>query len=151
MESFWDSFLVRTIRWIAILPLAILYGLILIPKLIEFVPIWLSEWKFGLGHWNFGLAQSDFFQLYVSPLINVGASAVSFIYIGVSAAPNYKRVIGIILGLTLVIIYTLIVVGFIKYDLIWSSETSLGWYFILWCVVCVGSIFYGIEKAWEEY
>ena len=143
MENFWDSFLAKTIRWIAVLPLATLIGLILTPKFIEFAPT--------LIEWNFGLAQSDFYQLYISPLILVGASAVSFIYIGVSTAPNYKRVIGIILGLILVIIYTLIVVGYIKYDLIWSSETSLGWYFILWCVICVGSIFYGIDKAWDEH
>lgn len=143
MENFWDSFWGKTVRWIAVLPLATLIGLIGVP--IFFV---LQEW---VTNWFIGRVESGFFQLYLVPLLLNGFAAFTFVYVGVYTAPNYKRSVSIILGFLLAILYSLLVYGLIKYELLWSNGTLFGLYFIVWVLVCFAGIGAAIWKTWDEH
>jgi hypothetical protein len=134
------------LRWIAVLPAAILSGLIL-PLIFELI-IWFADWW---TDWFIDRYEKGFGLMFFAPLMKTGLSSYIFVYVGTITAPNYQRAVSIILGFLLAIFYSLIVYEFIKYELIWSAGTSLGWYFILWALASLAGIGFGILKTWDEY
>jgi len=75
---------------------------------------------------------------------------LAFVYIGSYIAPLYKRVVSIILCVILTSLYLLLVLGIIKYDLLWADGTSQGWLFIAAILALIGGSVYGVVVVWEE-
>ena len=146
MESFWDSFWGQTLRWIAVLPAAILSGLTF-PLIFDLI-IWFVDWW---TDWFIDRYEKGLGLMFFVPLMKTGLTSFIFVYVGTITAPNYNRGVSIILGFLLAILYSLIVYGFIKYELLWSAGTLFGLYSIVWVLVCFAGIGAAIWKTWDEY
>lgn len=139
MEKFFESMIGKFLRWLAVIPGAFL-SLILVPILINL--ILLSAGPYG--------TDETFLSSIFRPLFVSGIGSLAFVYIGSYIAPLYKRVVSIILCIILISLYLLLVLGIIKYDLLWADGTSQGWLFIAAILTLIGGSVYGVVAVWEE-
>lgn len=75
---------------------------------------------------------------------------MTFVYIGSYNAPLYKRVESNILCIILTSLYLLLVLGVIKYDLLWADDTSQGLLFIAAILTLIGCSVCSIVAVWKE-
>jgi hypothetical protein len=50
----------------------------------------------------------------------------------------------------LISLYLLLVLGIIKYDLLWADGTYQGWLFITGILALLGGSIWGVVVVWEE-
>jgi|TARA_R110000796_G_scaffold239984_2_gene360847 hypothetical protein len=139
MKKFLESMFGKFLRWLAIIPGAFL-ALILVPLLINL--ILLNAGPYG--------TDETFLSSIFRPLFVSGIGSLAFVYIGSYIAPLYKRVVSILLCIILISLYLLLILGIIKYDLLWTDGTFQGWLFIAGIIALLGGSICGVVVVWEE-
>lgn len=146
MENYWDSFWGQTLRWIAVLPAAILSGWIVR----EF--FWLIKWVLPQGQ----VEENSIFRLYIFPFISEGFGRYAMVFIGVLIAPKLQRMVAITLALIIVIFWSFsfyLVYTMINTEFVYLSDFTIvpRWYLIpLLAANIIGAVA-GVIWAWEEY
>jgi|TARA_B110001469_G_C9369509_1_gene192749 hypothetical protein len=139
MEKFFESMIGKFLRWLALIPGAFL-ALILVPLLINLVLLFAGPYG----------TDETFLSSIFRPLFVSGMGSLAFVYVGSYIAPLYKRVVSIILCIILISLYLLLVLGIIKYDLLWADGTYQGWLFITGILALLGGSIWGVVVVWEE-
>jgi hypothetical protein len=139
MEKFFELMIGKFLRWLAVIPGAFL-ALILVPLLINLVLLFAGPYG----------TDETFLSSIFRPLFVSGMGSLAFVYVGSYIAPLYKRVVSIILCIILISLYLLLVLGIIKYDLLWADGTYQGWLFITGILALLGGSIWGVVVVWEE-
>ena len=139
MEKFFELMIGKFLRWLAVIPGAFL-ALILVPLLINLVLLFAGPYG----------TDETFLSSIFRPLFVSGMGSLAFVYVGSYIAPLYKRVVSIILCIILISLYLLLILGIIKYDLLWTDGTFQGWLFIAGIIALLGGSICGVVVVWEE-
>jgi len=127
----------QIIRWILVLPAALLA-----------TPI--ANFMTNLYFW-IGTAEETILGAIIRIVISVGLGGFAFVYAGSFMAPNYKRIVGIVLCTTLVLI-NLLAYPFIKaMSLFIDVDSEISWQSYAKTVILILGAIIGCFSVFENY